>query len=127
MNKIKRRTPEQIIDFVVWYYTRYPRALQDDRCSYMTDDGRRCGHSIFITEEGLKKLLTFGDQISADYVIDELGDAVHRLKYQGHSEAFWSCIQFLHDNKRHWNDKGVTESGLLYAKTLKETDWKKVP
>lgn len=111
------RTAAQIIDFVVWYYSRYPRAIDNGSCVYLTEDKRRCAHSIFI--QSLTDVSGHSEQINALSLIELLGDDIHRPKYRGHSKKFWSFVQHLHDEPANWDDYGITKWGIKVVKEIK--------
>lgn len=118
MKPVKKRTKQEILNFVVWYYSRYPRAVDYtenglNMCNYLTKDGKaRCAHSIFIKTEHIPAIMD-SDNVSASGVIKGMGDSIHRERYQGHSIEFWSRVQQLHDTNHFWDSEGLTKKGRL--------------
>lgn len=47
-------------------------------------------------------------------------DAHLKEEYHGHTLQFWSNLQDLHDTSVFWDDKGPSEQGEKYYKTLLE-------
>lgn len=85
-------------------------------CSYLTEDGRVCGHSLWVRPEfrescGLN---------AAGYVIDALGDEVHEPEVRGLDASFWDRLQEIHDGGLHWDGLGVTDLGRYTACAILE-------
>lgn len=123
LEQIKQLTKIEIIDYVVDYFQKNPRAKEKDRefprCVYLTKTGLRCAHSICLEDEFLKdkEIKELG---SAYSVINKYGDDIHKPQFRGHESEFWSEIQILHDDNRFWRDSGLTDDGKEFVKELKE-------
>lgn len=47
-------------------------------------------------------------------------EALLKPEYRGHSAFFWLELQELHDEDRHWNESGLTESGQAYVAAMRK-------
>lgn len=50
----------------------------------------------------------------------ELQDSLLKEDYQGFAPWFWLDLQDLHDQGRHWSDKGLTGSGKKRATAIRK-------
>lgn len=118
----------EIVDYVVDYFKTHPRATDAiSGCMYQNKEGNRCAHSICLSDEGLDKILRYGDNSgsNAGDVISRLTDNIHKEEFRGHSSEFWDAIQSLHDNDSNWV---LIEGGnKLSAKGVKEAQELKNP
>lgn len=116
-------TKIEIIDYVVDYFQKNPRAIERDgefpRCLYLTKTGLRCAHSICLEDEFLKDkdIKKLG---SAYLVINKYGDDIHKPEFRGHDSKFWLEIQKFHDMYMFWRDGELTDDGKEFVKELKE-------
>jgi len=119
---MKRVTKVEILHYVKEHFEKNPRALyypssNNDKdsvsCSYLTEEGHRCAHSICLTDIALKImqqkcLINHG----CDDVIEALGDIIHKPKFRGHSPEFWTDIQHFHDKGEFWEEKDSKGNSL---------------
>jgi hypothetical protein len=116
------KTKIEILDDVVLHIKKQGGQaidLEIDICSYLTEDGKTCGHSMAVNP--VKRKLLKGE-LCAKTVINEYGDNVHLVKYRGHSVHFWGAIQLFHDTTYYWNEDGsITGKGTSKLQKLKET------
>jgi hypothetical protein len=50
-----------------------------------------------------------------DYFESKLKD-----EYKGHPYTFWQAVQQFHDSNFNWNEKGLSDQGLINYIKLKE-------
>lgn len=128
-------TKEEILDETIAFYSEDPKRramIPVGRCAYNTEDGRHCavGRCLkpSLLEQGTKldgnhdsvyrfvqkqNSIPIGETvIGIDNILDD--------KYKGHTLTFWSELQHIHDNNRHWSDSGLTEIGLERVNNFKE-------
>jgi hypothetical protein len=115
---IKKLTTHQIIDETVEYYKNNPRAIQDDFCEYLTDDGKMCAVGRCLTNKSVK--IAQKKFMGKDFMSLDLNIIKFKSKYQGHSVDFWYHLQFLHDAKKNWDGNKLSEVGERQVKVLKE-------
>ena len=119
------KTKIEILEEMVAHFATNQRAMDGLDCVYLTEDDKRCGHSIFIEDEMLANI---DREASAEILITKYGDEIYKPEYRGHSVYFWIDVQTLHDIDGYWqpNAKGghdLTEGGRLYFEELKNK-WK---
>ncbi len=117
-------TKIEIIDYVVDYFQKNPRATEKDgpglRCVYLSKTGLRCAHSICIEDDFLKG--KEGKKLGSAYsLINKYGDDIHKPEFRGHNTEFWLDIQKLHDMYSFWRDNELTDDGREFVRELKET------
>lgn len=115
-------TKIEIIDYVVNHFSTHPRAVMLDKgCSYLTEDGRRCAHSICLTDEALDNLKDEElDSSAASHIIARYGDIIHKEEMRGHDYLFWNAVQSLHDFSLNWEDQELSKIGRNNVDLLKE-------
>ena len=78
------------------------KAYDNERgcCVYETEDGKRCGHSIHLTDEARLQISNSYRlrNTTAENVITALGDDIHQPDKSGQSTDFWNNIQSMHDH-----------------------------
>jgi len=122
-------TKEEIIRETVAFYNKNNRAVvikeyyntcTSARCVYLTDDKKMCAVGRCMTKAGLQKVFDEGiDKESATYINDNLVggiDTVLKKKYHGHDGIFWDRLQLLHDTASHWDENGITPTGVAFIK-----------
>lgn len=118
----KMKSKYEILDEMVAYFFTNSRAMEGGMGEYLTEDGRRCGHSIFVREDMMGVI---DIRSSATTNIEIHGDCVHKPDYQGHQEEFWQDVQDLHDDDDFWYSIGesghkLTRDGISHVKMLKQ-------
>lgn len=113
-------TKHQIIDETVAYYSEDigRRAVNEvGGCVYFHGKtGNMCAVGRCANEPKYLNPDLFFTSLS-DTLSDE---EIFKTEYQGHEPEFWAELQKLHDNKRYWNDGGLTEYGQKTVQRLKE-------
>ena len=123
-------TKEEIIRETVAFYNKNNRAVvikeyfnsgcATTRCVYLTDDKKMCAVGRCMTKAGLQKVFDEGiDDESATYINGYFVggiDTVLKKKYHGHDENFWQRLQLLHDTASHWDENGITPTGVALIK-----------
>lgn len=113
-------TKIEIIDYVVDYFQKNPRAKNGENCLYLTKTGLRCGHSICLEDDFVKDTI-IARTTNAKHLIDNHGDNIHKPEFRGHHIEFWMNIQRIHDINIFWRDNELTDDGKEFVKQLKET------
>ena len=121
MSEVKRKTAHEIIDFVLEHIQKNGRAIDSKTgcCYYLTEDGKRCAHSICCNDEIIESeflLCGFG----AGSIINDFGDEVHKPEFRGREVEFWIGIQDLHDVDQFWKkDNSLSLIGQSEVERLK--------
>ena len=124
-------TTNEILEKVAATYTLQTRSLKlnsDTSCLYVGLEGRRCGVALFCKQDDVTLgRLTEMDRDCSPGVSDfdfskwKLDDLLEE-EAKGHELEFWSDVQYFHDEKRNWNEDGLTERGKEFLQEMK-TKW----
>lgn len=117
--QVKQLTKIEIIDYVVDYFQKNPRAKDGTKCLYLTKTGLRCGHSICLEDDFVKNT-PISRSTNAEILINEHGDDIHKPEFRSHDSDFWMNIQRIHDNNYFWRDNELTDDGKEFVKELKQ-------
>lgn len=114
-----QKTKIEIIDYIVDYFQKNPRAKDRGICVYLTSTGLRCAHSICLEDEFVKST-NFNKLRTARRLIKIYGDNIHKPEFRGHDTDFWMDIQQLHDMNNFWRDYELTDDGKEFVRELKK-------
>lgn len=101
------------------------RAIYDNECMYLTDDGKKCaigrcceapkqnwvGSVNYLYANPLEALIPSREMSIETCLKDE---------YKGHEVGFWSDLQHLHDENEFFNKKGFSEKGMQQIYILED-------
>lgn len=125
--EIKLKTKIEIIDETVEFYSKNPRSLNGKSCKYLSDSGANCALARCCTPEGIDKLHTEYETVSAVGVFERELEKdrnpidLFKPEYKIDNPEFWSDIQCLHDCDSFWNiENKLTEEGLEYVTKIKQ-------
>lgn len=116
---MKTKTKLEIINETVAYYSEDPRrrAFSGMSCRYITRDGKMCAFGRCEVDPNINEEADVRGRFRDRF---ELMDVALKIEYRGHQISFWEDIQRLHDNKSHWNESGLSDSGMIHVQILKE-------
>ena len=106
---------KQIVYETIKYYVDHDRAWDEEKkvCRYKTFDGRMCAFARCMKEAVLEKVKKHFNDVSIAVLERDVGegdsqqerlDSLLKPEYQGHSYAFWTAVQHLHDDNTCWYD-----------------------
>lgn len=114
------KTKKDIVKDVIELIKNQGRAVNEGTCVYLTEDDKRCGHSMAVQDDYLEKILELDPaDASATHVIGLFGDELHKEKYRGFSVDFWEGIQRLHDVPKFWDeDRNPTKAAKRHIRKI---------
>ncbi len=119
MNEPKM-TKTQIINYIAGYYTSENRATnyRTGGC-FLEIEGRYCAFSLCMHDQGREqmKVEKLALPSEAERVFGNV-DAVLKPEFCGHSVGFWFDAQHFHDQRRYWNQTGLSKDGAKYRDEL---------
>ncbi len=127
---MKTLTKLEIIEEIVSFYSedtnrRSLRSYDDQNiCCYKSGDNF-CAVGKCMTKESIDKLIySKNNAVSLLEIQKRFNtnlDQMLEQKYQGHEINFWISVQCFHDTHEHFKkNKGLTEKGKKYVKSLKK-------
>jgi hypothetical protein len=115
----KQLTKEEIIREIVAFYNSTNRAFDTNlnTCCYTDQVGNHCAVGRCMLAKKRPRINSNANTDAIDRVIGDAANLDHLLKekYRGHGFVFWHNLQRLHDNARHWNEKGISDDGKKYV------------
>lgn len=106
-------TKIEIINETVQFYNSDPsrRAIEQNTCKYLADNGNKCALGRCFTEDAIAKLGNYQGSVTTLVYDLNLQEEDFQLllkeEYRGHSINFWSNIQKYHDHYYFWGNKDV--------------------
>jgi hypothetical protein len=113
------------------HYNRNNRSLMKfvndstPKCCYVSaQTGDRCAVGRCLTEKGAERFsATVSENMTAvSGMYFRLGESefssCFKKKYQGIHLRTWEQLQEFHDENDHWDDKGVTDSGIRFIRAV---------
>lgn len=118
------RTKEEylaLLEDTVKYYSEDTsrRAMEENDCVYLTEDGRKCAVGRFLVENF--DYTHFNSCYSVKDLYTQYGNTDKFLtsECRGYNIDFWQRLQGLHDNSTLWDNKGLTKSGKITVENIK--------
>jgi hypothetical protein len=116
----KQLTKEEIVREIAAFYNSENCAFDTklNTCCYTDQDGNHCAVGRCMLA---KKRPRINSNANTDTIDRILGynytnlDHLLKEKYRGHGFQFWSDLQRLHDNARHWTENGISDAGKKYV------------
>lgn len=115
-----RKTIEQkrleFLEDTIAYYSEdvNRRAVNNMRCSYKTEDGKKCAIGRYISEKKYNSIIE-GHGVGSSVVYKLLPKKILDLDID-----FLDDIQDLHDQNYHWDKNGLTEKGIDFKNKIIE-------
>ena len=91
-------------------------------CQYLTEDGKNCAIGRCIKPSKFSKIQNHWgtSQLVASTGSTNI-DSLLSKKYHGHSAAFWSDLQDLHDDSINWVNNTISDKGERQVVRLLQT------
>lgn len=123
--KTRTLTKLEILNETISFYSEDTnrRAIDiNGTCMYNTIDNKHCAVGRCLTEDIQSKGIDFIYNTSGVYKLNEefILDNILQPQYKGHESSFWSKLQNLHDEPKHWNENGLTSSGKIFVERIKK-------
>jgi hypothetical protein len=109
------KTKHEIIDEIANYYNSTNRSYDDinEVCKYKGPNNTECAFQRCVETN----LSEYEGRSSA--IVMERHNIRFKDGYEGHDIIFWRLIQNLHDSRRNWNEKGLSDDGQDMVNKLK--------
>ena len=114
------KTRREILDYVqAQVVEQGGRAIEYGNCSLETSDGKRCGFSLCLSDEGRAyvKAKRQGGIVSL-LTEKEIEDSL-APEFRGHPKAFWFLVQKFHDMSIYWDSRNLlSEEGVDFYNNI---------
>lgn len=100
---------QELLQNTVNFYNTSNRGMNGKDCCYISSSGKRCAIGRELSKKTAMKLAS-NSKVTSHVIFDELPK---RLQSMGMS--FLTRVQILHDERTHWDHKGITGFGKEYA------------
>lgn len=117
------KTKIEIINETVEYYSADVsrravgdvKGLNSESCHYYKD-GKMCAVGRCMIDP--KHWSDSGAWVEDLLLEREGGDDFLKEEYRGHDAKFWKDLQVFHDTFHHWNENGITPTGVAHKDKL---------